>query len=260
MNIEVRNLSIAIGAGAGRRSVVSGLTFAIAPGEAFALVGESGSGKSITALAMMGLLPRAARQTHGEILYDGCNYADASDAYWRTLRGSQVAMIFQEPLNALNPLMTVQDQLCESLRRRQRSARARRADAVAWLQRVGIPAPRERARAYPHELSGGMRQRVMIAMALACEPALLIADEPTTALDVTVQAQILSLLTGLRRETGLSLLFITHDLGVVSQIADRVAVMRSGQILEIAPVAELFTRPRHEYTRELLDCTPRLEA
>jgi oligopeptide/dipeptide ABC transporter ATP-binding protein len=280
--IDVRNLSIEFSAGVlrtgqplGLRSAraqaavptrtlpaVRDLNFSIAPGEVLGLVGESGSGKSITSLAIMRLLPPQARVS-GEILFSenglSRDLATLPDDSMRQLRGSRIAMIFQEPMTALNPVMRVGDQIAEAvLAHGSRSKNEAHKLAVQAMSDVAIPEPDRRARDYPHQLSGGMRQRVMIAMAIVNRPQLLIADEPTTALDVTIQAQILDLLADLRSRFGLAMLFISHDLAVVSQVADRVAVMYSGSVVELASKQEIFRAPAHPYTRGLLQSVPNL--
>lgn len=228
-------------------------------GRTVALVGESGCGKSVTSLAVMGLLAPNARVAGGAMWFDGRELGGLSGTARRRLRGGRMAMVFQEPMTSLNPLMTVGLQVAEGLRlHRGLTGRAARRRVIELFEQVGIRDAADRVDAYPHQFSGGMRQRVMIAMAIACEPGLLIADEPTTALDVTVQAQILELLRALQRRRGLALLFITHDLGVVAEIADTVAVMYAGRIVEQAPTAELFAAPQHPYTRGLLQSMPRL--
>jgi peptide/nickel transport system ATP-binding protein len=241
---------------------VNDVSFDVAPGRTLGLVGESGCGKSLTAMSILRLLPEpAVRIAGGQILFDGLDLARASERALRQIRGRRMAMIFQEPSTALNPVLTIADQVGEPLRIHEglsRRAAARR--AVGLLEQVGIPAAAERARAYPHQLSGGLKQRAMIAMALACRPALLIADEPTTALDVTVQAQILELLGRLRRELGMAMILITHDLGVVAETCDDVAVMYAGRIVEQATVGELFRRPRHPYTVGLMRAMPKAES
>jgi peptide/nickel transport system ATP-binding protein len=239
---------------------VRDLSFAVDKGETLALVGESGCGKSATALAVMGLLPAPGRITHGRILFDGADLAALPERHMRRLRGSAISMIFQDPMTSLNPVLRVGRQITETLRRHQgHSARAARARAIELLDLVRIPEPHRRIDDFPHQLSGGMRQRVMIAMATACGPRLLIADEPTTALDVTIQAQILELLSRLKRELSMALLLITHDLGVVAEHADRVVVMYAGRKAEEAPTAELFRTPLHPYTVGLLAASPRLD-
>jgi oligopeptide/dipeptide ABC transporter ATP-binding protein len=244
-------------------AAVRDLNFSIAPGEVLGLVGESGSGKSITSLAIMRLLPPQAVVT-GEILFgengSSRNLANLPGDSMRQLRGSRIAMIFQEPMTALNPVMRVGDQIAEAvLAHGNRSKRDAHKLAVQAMNDVAIPEPERRARDYPHQLSGGMRQRVMIAMAIVNRPQLLIADEPTTALDVTIQAQILDLLTGLRSRFGLAMLFISHDLAVVSQVADRVAVMYAGSVVELGRRHEIFNAPAHPYTRGLLQAVPDLK-
>jgi oligopeptide/dipeptide ABC transporter ATP-binding protein len=259
--LQVEDLTVGIRSDRGVFHAVEQVGFSVAEGEVLGLVGESGCGKSITALALMDLLPQpVARITGGRILLDGRDLATLSAKQRRRLRGDRLGMIFQEPMTSLNPVYRVGDQLVESLRahRPQSQADAWRA-AVEMLDRVGIPAAAQRARAYPHELSGGMRQRVMIAMALMCRPRLLIADEPTTALDVSIQAQILDLLMSLRRDFGMAILMITHDLGVIAEIADKVAVMYAGRIVEQADVFELFRAPRHPYSAALMRSIPRLD-
>jgi len=246
--LEVRDLRVSFGA----HEAVRGLSFDIAQGETLALVGESGCGKSATALALMRLVPAPGRVS-GSVRFDGRELLDLTPREVREMRGQQISMIFQEPMTSLNPVLAVGAQIVETLRRHERlSKQAAWRRAVELLELVQIPEPQRRVFDYPHELSGGQRQRVMIAMAVACRPRLLIADEPTTALDVTIQAHILELLDGLRRELAMSLLLITHDLGMVAQHADRVAVMLAGEKVEDAPVAGLFTQPQHAYTRGLL--------
>ncbi len=236
---------------------VRGIDLAVAAGETHCLVGESGCGKSLSALALLGLLPRGARRQAERIQFAGQDLARLPERAMARLRGDRIAMIFQEPMTSLNPAYTVGSQMGEVLRRHRGLGRAAAADrAATMLARVGVSAPGMRLGQFPHQLSGGLRQRVMIATALLCEPDLLVADEPTTALDVTVQVQILRLLAELQRELGLGLLLITHDLGVVARVADRVSVMYAGQVVEAAPVAELFARPQHPYTRGLIASIP----
>jgi peptide/nickel transport system ATP-binding protein len=250
--LDVENLSI----GFGGHPVVHSISLSIAPGETLGLVGESGSGKSATSLALMRLLPPAAQVT-GSILLERQPILTLPEAEMRRLRGQAVAMIFQEPMTALNPVMRVGDQIAEAFVAHQRRPRAEVNERVLEaMNEVGLPSPRLRMRDYPHQFSGGQRQRLLIAMALINRPRLLIADEPTTALDVTVQAQILDLLRRLHASHNLAMLFISHDLAVVSQIADRVAVMQHGRILESAPTRELFAEPQHAYTRRLLASAP----
>ena len=256
--LEVRDLAVDIPTPRGTLQAVRGISFEVAAGETVCLVGESGCGKSMSALALMGLLPKSAKPRAGRIALSGQDLQLASRSGLNKLRGDRMAMIFQEPMTALNPAWTIGSQLIEVHRRHKRSSVTdARARAVTLLEKVGIARAAERLEAYPHQLSGGLRQRVMIAMALMCEPDLLIADEPTTALDVTIQAQILRLLADLQKETGVALLLITHDLGVVARIADRVNVMYAGRIVESAATADLFARPSHPYTRGLLACLPR---
>jgi oligopeptide/dipeptide ABC transporter ATP-binding protein len=255
--VEIDALRVDFPVAGGRVTAVDGLTLRVERGETLALVGESGSGKSLTALALMRLLPPAARVA-GRVRFDGRDLGALSEADMRRVRGTGIGMVFQEPMTSLNPVMTVGHQVAERLRAHGGCGRAAaRTRAVEMLDRVRIPDPARRAAAFPHQLSGGMRQRVMIAMALACGPRLLIADEPTTALDVTIQAQILDLLQGLKADFGMTILFITHDLGVVAEMADRVLVMRAGRAVEEASVGPLFAAPRMPYTRQLLDALPR---
>ena len=249
--LEIRDLALAIG---GSR-VVDGVSCAVAPGEVLALVGESGCGKSLTALAAVRLLPRAATLAGGEVLLDGENLVALPEQRMRALRGRRIAMIFQEPLAALDPLSSVGTQVAEAT---GLSGAAARGAVLAMLAEVGISDPARRIRQYPFELSGGMAQRVMIATALISRPAVLIADEPTTALDVTIQAQILDLLRRLAADRGTAIMLITHDMGVVADIADRVTVMYAGRIAETGPTVELFAEPRHPYTALLLAALPRL--
>ncbi len=263
--LTVEGLTVAFGPKDRPNVVVEGLDFAIAEGECLALVGESGSGKSVTAMSLLGLTAyNGGRILSGRITLrrrDGAlmDLAQAGEAALREIRGDEIAMVFQEPMTSLNPVFTIGEQIAEVLRQhRGLSALAARERALALLGRVRIPEPERRFRQYPHELSGGMRQRVVIAMALACEPRLLIADEPTTALDVTIQAQILDLIAEIARDTGMAVLFITHDMGVVAQIADRVVVMRGGRKVEEAPVGRLFAAPTADYSRDLLAAVPRL--
>jgi len=242
----------------GSRPVIEGVSLCLAPGEMLGLVGESGCGKSVTALSIMRLLAEPPmRITGGTIRFEGTDILSLGEAELEELRGDRIAMIFQEPMTSLNPVFTIGNQIAEVVLLHRNVGRAEaEARAVELLRRVGIPAPEAAMERYPHQLSGGQRQRVMIAMALACDPKLLIADEPTTALDVTVQAQILDLIDDLRRETGMAVLLITHDLGVVSQYCDRVAVMYGGRVVEEASSAELFAHPRHRYTEALLKTIP----
>ncbi|HEX2162204.1 MAG TPA: ABC transporter ATP-binding protein [Thermoleophilaceae bacterium] len=258
--LSVRDLSVAFEGERGTLRAVDGLSLDLAPGEVLALVGESGSGKSVTALSLIGLLRAPGARIAGSARYGGSELIGAPERELRRLRGEELAMVFQDPLSSLNPVLRVADQVAEQvLAHRDVSAREARERAVALLRRVGIPEPERRADAYPHELSGGMRQRVMIAMALSCDPRILIADEPTTALDVTVQAQILELIRALRAETGAGVLLITHDFGVVAELADRVAVMHEGRIVEQGVVEDVFERPESPHTRRLLAAVPRLD-
>jgi peptide/nickel transport system ATP-binding protein len=244
-----------------RTEAVSGVSFTVERGRTLGIVGESGCGKSVTALAVMRLLPSAGARVSGSVVFEGRDLGALSERSMQDLRGNRLAMIFQEPMTSLNPSFTVGDQIGEALmRHRGLGAKAARAAAIDMLDRVKIPSPRLRVDEYPHKLSGGMRQRVMIAMALACAPALLIADEPTTALDVTIQAQVLELLAKLREETGAAIILITHDMGVVAETCDEVAVMYAGQIVERAPVAGLLDAPEHPYTVGLLGSIPHIGA
>ncbi|MGJ7507145.1 ABC transporter ATP-binding protein [Variovorax sp. GT1P44] len=261
--LEVQGLSTSFATEAGRIQSVADVSFAIRPGETLALVGESGSGKSVTSLTLMGLHAKTSHaQVQGEAWFvrrDGrrVNLLEMPESEKRALRGNELGMIFQEPMTSLNPVLTIGEQIAESVRLHLKLDRkAAFAHAQRMLELVEIPAAAQRVREYPHQLSGGMRQRVMIALAMACNPTLLIADEPTTALDVTIQAQILALMGRLQKETGMSMLFVTHNLGVVAQYADAVAVMYAGRIVESAPVHDLFARPDHPYTRGLLACLP----
>jgi microcin C transport system ATP-binding protein len=259
--LSVRDLSVAFHQGGAQSLAVDRVSFDIAPGEVMALVGESGSGKSVTASSVLKLLPYpSASHPSGEILFEGRDLLTASEQELRAVRGNDITMIFQEPMTSLNPLHTIEKQVSEILELHQAlTGAAARTQVLALLNQVGIREPEKRLKAYPHELSGGQRQRVMIAMALANRPKLLIADEPTTALDVTVQAQILELLKRLQVEYGMSILFITHDLGIVRRFADRVCVMTKGEIVERGTVEEVFERPQHAYTRHLLASEPRGE-
>ena len=259
--LEVNNLQTHFPTRAGLVRAVNDVSFYLDRGELVGLVGESGCGKSITALSIMRLIAPPGKIVAGEIIFDGKNLLELSYTEMRAIRGDDIAMIFQDPMTSLNPVFTVGEQIAEALRlHRKLSRKAAREAAIAAMREVAIPDPARRVDDYPHQLSGGMRQRVMIAMALACDPKLLIADEPTTALDVTIQAQILELLNGLRKTRDLAVLLITHDLGVVAEVADRVAVMYTGKIAEESPVDELFARPKHPYTEGLLRSVPKLTA
>jgi oligopeptide/dipeptide ABC transporter ATP-binding protein len=254
--LEVAGLRVGFPREGRLREVVAGVGYRLEAGRTLGVVGESGCGKSVTALALMGLVPSPGRVT-GSIRFDGRELVGQSAADWRALRGNRVAMVFQEPMTALNPVMTVGRQIAEvQVLHKGLGWDAAGEKAVAMLDAVGINSPRQRAAAYPHQLSGGMRQRAMIAMALACEPALLIADEPTTALDVTIQAQILDLMADLQQRIGMAIQFISHNLAVVSEIADEIIVMYAGRIVERAPAAALFARPLHPYTRGLIATLP----
>jgi peptide/nickel transport system ATP-binding protein len=258
--LDVENLGTVVGAGAQAPSILDEVSLSIDEGEVVGVVGESGSGKSMLALTVMGLLPWPVRRISGVIRLQGEELTALPPAVWRQRRGTVMAMIFQEPMAALNPLMRVEQQIGEVLRKRKGlSGRAARKRALELLRRVEIPAAERRLDDYPHQLSGGMRQRVMIAMALAAEPRLLVADEPTTALDVTIQAQILELLRELQREYRMGVMLITHDLGVIAELADRVVVLYAGRVAETAPVRTLFDEPLHPYTKGLLDSIPRLD-
>ncbi|MDT0345141.1 ABC transporter ATP-binding protein [Streptomyces litchfieldiae] len=258
--LQVEDLTVTFPTPAGPVDVVRELNFSLEPGGSLGIVGESGSGKSMTSLAIMGLLPPAATRA-GRVLLAGRDISALTDRQLRRVRGDRIAMVFQDPLSSLNPYYTVGTQITEAYRAHRQKATRREARRVAIeaMERVHITDAARRVDHYPHQFSGGMRQRVMIAMALCTEPDLLIADEPTTALDVTVQAQILKLLAEVRRDTGAGLILITHDLAVVSEIADDVVVMREGRCVEHAPAERLFSDPRHPYTRALLDAVPRLD-
>jgi oligopeptide/dipeptide ABC transporter ATP-binding protein len=257
--LEVRDLRVSFFTPRGEVRAVDGVSFTIDEGETFGLVGESGCGKSVTALSLLRLLDGNGRIVGGDIVFAGRRLLALSEEEMRSLRGDQIAMVFQEPMTSLNPVFTVGYQIGEVLEvHRGMSRKQARAEAIELLRLVEIPEPERRVDAYPHQLSGGMRQRVMIAMALACRPRLLIADEPTTALDVTIQAQILDLLAHLQEQFGMAVLFVTHDLGIVAERARRVAVMYAGRIVEEAETATLFRNPLHPYTRGLLRSIPRL--
>jgi peptide/nickel transport system ATP-binding protein len=248
--LEVMDLAIGFPSG----PAVHGVSFEIHKGEMMALVGESGCGKSLTAFAIMRLLPPAASILNGQVIFEGADLASVSAFDLRRIRGNGISLILQEPMTSLNPVLTVGTQVAEVIRRHKKvSSRIARAQVIELFDLVGIPEPQKRYDQFPHNFSGGMRQRVMIAMAVACNPALLIADEPTTALDVTIQAQVMDLLDRLRRELSMAVLLITHDLGVVAQWADRVAVMYAGRVVETAPVARFFDAPQHPYSMGLLN-------
>ena len=257
--LSIRDLKVELATDEGTITAIDGVSFDVPPGGCLGIVGESGCGKSVTSLAVMGLLPRpAARVVGGEIRFDGRNLLALDERELRALRGREISMIFQEPMTSLNPAFSIGDQIVECLMTHERiPVAAARSRAVELLRRVRIPAPEARMREYPHRLSGGMRQRVMIAMAIACGPRLLIADEPTTALDVTIQAQIIDLLRLLKEETGAAIILISHDLGVVAELADEIAVMYAGRIVEKAAATRLFDHPEHPYTIGLLGAMPR---
>jgi peptide/nickel transport system ATP-binding protein len=258
--LQVRDLTTAFVTGNGAIRPVDGVSLDVMPGRTLGIVGESGCGKSMLSLSLMGLVPGGGRIVSGSIRLEGDELVGRSAQGMRRVRGNRMAMIFQEPMTSLNPVHTIGYQIVEAIRaHRKMSARDLKDTAIEALRKVRIPAPERRFEEYPHQLSGGMRQRVMIAMALACRPALLIADEPTTALDVTIQAQILDLLRDLQAETGMAIILITHDLGVVAQVADEVAVMYAGRIVEHAPVESIFDDPQHPYTIGLMGSMPRME-
>ena len=252
--LQVSDLTVEFSSGETTVRAVDGLSLSLGPGESLGLVGESGSGKSTVALAILGLVPEPpGRVCGGVVLFHGEDLLAISPAQLREVRGARIAMVFQDPASALNPVLRIGEQVAEVMRVHQGLDRARaKAHAVAALDRVGIPAPESRYRAYPHELSGGTRQRVLLAMALACEPEVLLADEPTTSVDVTLQAQLLDLLRGTQRRAGMSMIFISHDLAVVSSICQRVLVLLAGREVECGPVRELFSSPRHPYTAHLV--------
>lgn len=260
--LRIENLTTSFRTDRGVIRAVDRLNLAIRKGEVLGLVGESGCGKSVTSLSIMGLVPSPPGQIEsGRLIFKDRDLTQLSNDAMRQVRGNEIAMIFQEPMTSLNPVFTIGDQIMEAIRVHERiSGRQARERAERMLGAVSIPDPGKRLQEYPHQLSGGMRQRAMIAMALACRPELLIADEPTTALDVTIQAQIMSLLLSLRDEFGLAILLITHDLGVVAEVADRVAVMYAGRLVEVADSLELFSEPLHPYTRGLLRSVPRIDA
>ncbi|QQO37510.1 ABC transporter ATP-binding protein [Bradyrhizobium diazoefficiens] len=255
--VSIKDLRIALPKGAERPFAVDGVSLELRPGKIVCVVGESGSGKSMCAHALMGLLPDTVSVTSGEIQFDGHDLLKLDDDGWRDLRGRRLAMIFQEPMTALNPLMRIGDQMAEMFEAHGLlTPRERRAKALSLAREVGLPDPERIVRAYPHQLSGGQRQRAMIAMALALEPAVLVADEPTTALDVTTQAQILKLIRNLQRNRNMAVMFITHDFGVVADIADQVVVLRHGKVVEEGPASSVFNAPQHDYTKALLAAVP----
>ena len=259
--LEVRDLTTSFQTGGGEVTAIENVSFSLDKGEILGIVGESGSGKSVTALAIMGLLPRPpARILGGAIQFEGQDLLKLSDRSMQRLRGPGMAMVFQEPMTSLNPVFTIGEQIMETIRAHEsRSRKDSFARAVEMLEKVGIPSATTRMTDYPHQLSGGQRQRVMLAIALVCRPRLLIADEPTTALDVTIQAQILELLMDLRDEFGMAIMMITHNMGVIAETADRVLVMYAGRAVEQAPVGRLFDHPLHPYTQGLLSCVPTLD-
>ncbi|UYV36483.1 ABC transporter ATP-binding protein [Rhodobacteraceae bacterium D3-12] len=255
--LSVKNLCLDIPTGGGILRAVRGIDFELQRGETLSIVGESGSGKSLTSLAVMGLLGKSIKRSADEMTFDGIDLQKSNRRVLRDLRGNRMAMIFQEPMTSLNPAYTIGDQLTETLLLHRKVGKAKaRERAIELLEKVGITAAASRLSQYPHQLSGGLRQRVMIALALMCEPDLLIADEPTTALDVTIQAQILRLLVDLTREMNMAMILITHDLGVVARVADKVAVMYAGELVETGAAEQIFARPSHPYTRGLLRCIP----
>ncbi len=257
--LEIQKMSVTFGKGKQSATVVEDVSFAVESGKTLGIVGESGSGKSVTSLAVMGLLPRHSATVQGQVLFQGRDLLSLSPREMQTLRGNEIAMIFQEPMTSLNPIIPCGKQIMESLLLHTKlNKRQAQEKAIDLLVQCGIPAPQARFHDYPHQMSGGMRQRIMIAIALACDPRLLIADEPTTALDVTIQAQILSLLGTIKKERAMSTMMITHDLGIVRDFCDDVVIMYCGQIVESAPVQALFGHPLHPYTRGLLAAIPRL--
>lgn len=260
--LEIRDIVTSFTTERGWVRAVDGVSFEVAAGKTVGLVGESGCGKTVTAMSIVDLLPKPSGHVlEGEILFKGHDLRKVKEKRMREVRGGEIGVIFQEPMAALNPVHRIGRQLVEAIRLHKKvSARTALEEAVEWLEKVGIPAPERRGSEYPHQLSGGMRQRVMIAIALCCHPDLIIADEPTTALDVTVQAQILDLLGTMRGEMGTAVLLITHDLGVIAEQCDEVVVMYAGRIVERAPVKDLFANPRHAYTRGLLGSIPRLDS
>jgi len=260
--LELEDVTVRFRLRRGDLTAVNGVSFSIGRGETFGLVGESGSGKSVTARAIMRLIPHPPGEIQsGRILFEGADVLDKSDAEMRALRGRRIAMVFQEPMSALNPVFTVHDQISDALRTNLKLSKAEaRERVIELLSQVGIPSPHKRLDSYVHEFSGGMRQRVMLAMALSCSPSLLIADEPTTALDVTIQATILELITGMIERLGMSLLFITHNLGVVAHACDKIGVMYASHLVELGDKREIFANPQHPYTVGLLNSIPRLDA
>jgi oligopeptide transport system ATP-binding protein len=259
--LSVNDMKVRFSTRRGHIYAVNGISFDLSAGESLGIVGESGCGKSVTSLAMLGLLPKQGEVTQGEVHFGGRDLLKLRDSDLRSIRGNDVAMIFQDPMTSLNPVLKVGRQLTEAIRKHLDMDKASaREEAISLLRRVGIPDPQDRVDDYPHQFSGGMRQRVMIAMAISCRPKVLIADEPTTALDVTIQAQILELLRVLVQEEDMALILITHDLGVVAGVCDRINVMYAGRFVETGPTDEVFARPRHPYTLGLLKSVPRLDA
>jgi oligopeptide/dipeptide ABC transporter ATP-binding protein len=260
--LEVKNLRIELTTRDGVAPVIDDLSFTLNPGETMSFVGESGCGKSMTALALMGLLPeKVGRVAAGNIIFDGEDLSQASDERLRAIRGNEISMIFQEPMTSLNPVFTIGEQIAEVLRAHQGLSRnAAWAQSIELLNAVRIPNAKSRVSDYPFQMSGGQRQRAMIAMALACQPKILIADEPTTALDVTVQAQIFDLLTDLRKQTGAAIILITHDMGAVAEMAERMIVMYAGRKAELGPVDQIIEHPRHPYTKGLIECVPHIQS
>ncbi len=255
--LKVKNLQVSLPTANGPLRAVRGIDFEVKRGEMLCIVGESGCGKSMTSMALMGLLPKRAQCTADTLTFDATDLLNISTRKRNEIRGLKMSMIFQEPMTSLNPSYKLGDQLCEGIIKHKKVSKKEAEErAIFLLKRAGVPYAEERLNQYPHQLSGGLRQRIMIAMALMCEPDLIIADEPTTALDVTIQAQILKLIRELQQEFGTAVIFITHDLGVVARIADRVAVMYAGQIVETAPVQQIFNHPLHPYTKGLLSCIP----
>lgn len=258
--LKVQDLEISIFTKSGPVRAVDGISYSIKKGETLGIVGESGCGKSLTSFAVMRLLTSPCHVTKGRVEFSGESLLNLSEERMRQYRGHRVAMIFQEPMTALNPVLTIGMQIVEQIQAHKKvSTKEASERAIELLKLVGIPSPEKRVENYPHQMSGGMRQRAMIAMALSCDPELLIADEPTTALDVTIQAQILELLMELKEKNGMAIQFITHDLGVISEVADRVIVMYAGKIVEEAPVDEIFNNPKHPYTKGLIASVPTLE-
>ena len=260
--LEVKNLRIEVTTRDGVAPVIDDLSFTLNPGETMSFVGESGCGKSMTALALMGLLPeKVGRVAAGNIIFDGEDLSQASDERLRAIRGNEISMIFQEPMTSLNPVFTIGEQIAEVLRAHQGlSRKAAWTQSIELLNAVRIPNAKSRVSDYPFQMSGGQRQRAMIAMALACQPKILIADEPTTALDVTVQAQIFDLLTDLRKQTGAAIILITHDMGAVAEMAERMIVMYAGRKAELGPVDQIIEHPRHPYTKGLIECVPHIQS